>query len=92
MGCCLPSTPGGSHQEVQDTVAEGVVRSQSSEGIMMLKAELLSMISILTLAFILSRWVHAVWGAIEIVKFVDLLGQYMNLSGSRVFGVVVLYM
>jgi hypothetical protein len=32
----------------------------------------------------------AVWSAIKIASYVDLLGQYGNWSGSRVSGVMVL--
>ena len=57
---------------------------------MVLNAELLSMNSILTYVFLLSRWVRAVLSAIEIASSVDLLGRYANWSGSRVSGIMVL--
>jgi hypothetical protein len=40
--------------------------------------------------FLLSRWDRAVWSAIEIAPSVDLLGRYMNWSGSRVSVIMVL--
>ena len=43
------------------------------EGTMVLNAELYSMNSVLTLVFLLCRWVRAVWSAIEIVSSMDLL-------------------
>jgi hypothetical protein len=42
-------------------------------GAMVLNAELLSMNSILTLVFLLSRWERVVWSAIEIASSMDLL-------------------
>ena len=46
--------------------------------------------SVLTYAFLLSRWERVVWSALEITSSVDLLGRYANLSGSRVSGMMVL--
>lgn len=52
-------------------------------GFIMLNAELMSMNSILTYEFFLSRWVIVEWRALETASSVDRLVRFAYLKGSR---------